>query len=159
MMAFVNELQIDDSASYASGKMISARRDLFLKVMENLGEELNLVDPDAAVAMDKLKLVFVRLFGQESSVRGSSHSSVSSSSLNRVPGLSAIVASTAISVKRSHSGCVRIERVDVTAADVDRPSDDDMSSSNEEDDEDYKNDTTSRKQRIRTLEIVLRFVC
>ena len=153
MMAFVNELQIDDSASYASGKMISARRDLFLKVMENLGEELNLVDPDAAVAMDKLKLVFVRLFGQESSVRGSSHSSVSSSSLNRVPGLSAIVASTAISVKRSHSGNhsgrVRIDSSgrDSSGRGRSYSRSDDMSSSNEEDDEDYKNDDDVKKTK------------
>jgi hypothetical protein len=103
MLAFVNDLQNDDSASL-SGNMISARRDLFLKVMENLGEELNLIDPDAAVAMDKLKLVFVRLFGHEESVRGSSHSSVSSNSLSRVRGMSAIMASTSISVKRSVSG-------------------------------------------------------
>ena len=150
-MAFVNELQIDDSASYASGKMISARRDLFLKVMENLGEELNLVDPDAAVAMDKLKLVFVRLFGQESSVRGSSHSSVSSSSLNRVPGWSAFVASTAISVKRSHSGRWRIARSGRVSSGGHSSGrsysrSDDMSSSNEEDDED-KNDDDVKKQK------------
>ena len=134
--------------------MISARRDLFLKVMENLGEELNLVDPDAAVAMDKLKLVFVRLFGQESSVRGSSHSSVSSSSLNRVPGLSAIVASTAISVKRSHSGRDHSGRVRIDSSGRDSSGrgrsysrSDDMSSSNEEDDEDYKNDDNVKKTK------------
>lgn len=78
MMAFVADLHTKNDDEISIRESLFVKKKLFMKLMEHLGEEFDLIDPDAAVALDSLKFVFSRLFDHDSSVICSSQSQSSS---------------------------------------------------------------------------------